>query len=183
MDRLTAMQTFVKVIETGSFSAAARRLRVGQPAVSKAVAQLEERLGLSLLLRSSRSFSATEAGQICYEHARLAIAQADEAELSARGVGDVIGRAEHFPDRLAGIDRPRRCIASTARRSGKGLVPSTGEQRAHPRFLQYDDRARSTLCAADARQLVDVLNRVNRIRPIFQPFRDRGERVGTPFAR
>jgi DNA-binding transcriptional LysR family regulator len=87
MDRLAAMQTFVKVIETGSFSAAARQLRVGQPAVSKAVAQLEERLGLSLLLRSSRSFSATEAGQIFYEHARLAIAQADEAELSARGVG------------------------------------------------------------------------------------------------
>jgi hypothetical protein len=106
MDRLTAMQTFVKVIETGSFSAAARQLRVGQPAVSRAVAQLEERLGLSLLLRSSRSFSATEAGQIFYEHARLAIAQADEAELAARGVGDVISRAEHFPDRLAAsIDR------------------------------------------------------------------------------
>ena len=87
MDRLAAMQTFVKVIETGSFSAAARQLRVGQPAVSKTVAQLEERLGLSLLLRSSRSFSATEAGQIFYEHAKLAIARADEAELAARGAG------------------------------------------------------------------------------------------------
>ena len=87
MDRLAAMQTFVKVVETGSFSAAARQLRVGQPAVSKTVAQLEERLGLSLLLRSSRSFSATEAGQIFYEHARLAIAQAEEAELAARGIG------------------------------------------------------------------------------------------------
>jgi DNA-binding transcriptional LysR family regulator len=87
MDRLAAMQTFVKVIETGSFSAAARQLRVGQPAVSKTVAQLEERLGLPLLLRSSRSFSATEAGQAFYEHAKLAIAQADEADLAARGVG------------------------------------------------------------------------------------------------
>src|ERR1700677_637329 len=87
MDRLAAMQTFVKVVETGSFSAAARQLRVGQPAVSKTVAQLEERLGLSLLLRSSRSFSPTEAGQNFYEHARLAIAQADEAELAARGAG------------------------------------------------------------------------------------------------
>ena len=87
MDRLAAMQTFIKVIETGSFSAAARQLRVGQPAVSKTVAQLEERLGLSLLLRSSRSFSATEAGQIFYEHAKLAIAQVDEAELAARGAG------------------------------------------------------------------------------------------------
>src|SRR5206468_2061981 len=82
---LAAMQTFIKVIETGSFSAAARQLRVGQPAVSKMVAQLEERLGLLLLLRSSRSLSATEAGQIFYEHAKLAIAGADQAELAARG--------------------------------------------------------------------------------------------------
>jgi DNA-binding transcriptional LysR family regulator len=87
MDRLVAMQTFVKVIDTGSFSAAARQLRVGQPAVSKTVAQLEQRLGVPLLLRSSRSFSATEAGQLFYEHAKLALAQADEAELAARGAG------------------------------------------------------------------------------------------------
>jgi DNA-binding transcriptional LysR family regulator len=87
MDRLAAMQAFVKVIETGSFSAAARQLRVGQPAVSKTVAQLEKHLGLPLLLRSPRSFSPTEAGQRFYEHAKLAIAQADEAELAARGAG------------------------------------------------------------------------------------------------
>src|SRR6267142_4087329 len=87
MDRLGAMQTFVKVMETGSFSAAARQLRIGQPAVSKTVAQLEQRLGVPLLLRTSRSFSVTEAGQHFYEHAKLAIAQADEAELAARGAG------------------------------------------------------------------------------------------------
>jgi DNA-binding transcriptional LysR family regulator len=87
MDRLAAMQTFVRVIDTGSFSAAARQLRVGQPAVSKAVAQLEQRLGAPLLLRTSRSFRITEAGQLFYEHAKLAIAQADEAELAARGAG------------------------------------------------------------------------------------------------
>ncbi|HEY1940495.1 MAG TPA: LysR family transcriptional regulator [Roseiarcus sp.] len=93
MDRLAAMQTFVKVIETGSFSAAARQLRLGQPAVSKTVAQLEERLGTSLLLRSSRSFSATEAGRIFYERAKLAIAEVDEAELAARGAGaGLVGR-------------------------------------------------------------------------------------------
>lgn len=44
MDRLTAMETFVHVVETGSFSAAAKRLGIGQPAVSKSVAQLEARL-------------------------------------------------------------------------------------------------------------------------------------------
>jgi DNA-binding transcriptional LysR family regulator len=81
------MQTFVKVIETGSFSAAARQLRLGQPAISKTVAQLEERLGLPLLLRSSRRLSVTEAGQIFYDHAKVTIAQAEEAELAARGAG------------------------------------------------------------------------------------------------
>ena len=45
MDRLASMETFVRVVETGSFSGAARQLRVGQPAVSKSVAQLEEYLG------------------------------------------------------------------------------------------------------------------------------------------
>jgi DNA-binding transcriptional LysR family regulator len=93
MDRLAAMQTFVTAIESGSFSAAARRLRVGQPAVSKMIAQLEDRLGVSLLLRSSRSFSVTEAGRTFYERAKIAIAEADDAELVARGVGaGLVGR-------------------------------------------------------------------------------------------
>lgn len=87
MDRLSAMETFVRVVETGSFSAAARQLRVGQPAVSKTVAQLENRLGVRLLLRSSRRLAPTEAGQNFYERARRAIEEADEAELAARGAG------------------------------------------------------------------------------------------------
>lgn len=85
MDRLTAMETFVGVIEAGSFSAAARRLRVGQPAVSKSIAQLEERLGVRLLLRSTRGLSPTDAGQQFYERAKRAIEEADEADQAARG--------------------------------------------------------------------------------------------------
>jgi len=85
MDRLAAMEVFVRVVETGSFSAAARHLRVGQPAVSKTVAQLEERLGVRLLLRSSRGLMPTEAGQNFYERAKRAIEEADEADLAARG--------------------------------------------------------------------------------------------------
>jgi DNA-binding transcriptional LysR family regulator len=44
MDRLAAMEAFVLVVDTGSFSAAARRLNVGQPSISNLVAQLEDRL-------------------------------------------------------------------------------------------------------------------------------------------
>jgi DNA-binding transcriptional LysR family regulator len=87
MDRLGAMEAFVRVIETGSFSAAARQLRVGQPAVSKTIAQLEERLGVRLLLRSSHGLTPTEAGQSFYERAKRAIEEADEADLAARGAG------------------------------------------------------------------------------------------------
>jgi DNA-binding transcriptional LysR family regulator len=87
MDRLAAMETFVRVVETGSFSAAARTLNVGQPAVSKTVAQLEERLGVRLLIRSTRGLSPTEAGLSFYDRAKRSIEEAEEAELAARGAG------------------------------------------------------------------------------------------------
>jgi DNA-binding transcriptional LysR family regulator len=87
MDRLAAMETFVLVVDTGSFSAAARRLNVGQPAVSKVVAQLEDRLGVKLLVRTTRGLTATEAGLNYYERARRSVEEADEAELAARGAG------------------------------------------------------------------------------------------------
>ncbi|MBZ9668515.1 LysR family transcriptional regulator [Mesorhizobium sp. B2-1-8] len=87
MDRLSAMEAFVLVIDSGSFSAAARRLNVGQPAVSKSVAQLEDRLGVKLLLRSPRGLAPTEAGLNFYERARRSIEEAEEAELAARGAG------------------------------------------------------------------------------------------------
>ncbi|WP_192553105.1 LysR family transcriptional regulator [Pseudomonas sp. IzPS59] len=86
MDRLAAMETFVYVVETGSFSAAARRLNIGQPAVSKTIAQLETRLGVRLLLRSTRGLTPTEAGLAFFERARRALEEADEADNAARGV-------------------------------------------------------------------------------------------------
>ena len=85
MDRLAALEIFVQVVDTGSFSAAARQRRIGQPAVSKAVVQLEQWLGVSLLLRSTRSVVPTEAGQIFYERAKRTIEEADEAVMAAQG--------------------------------------------------------------------------------------------------
>jgi DNA-binding transcriptional LysR family regulator len=88
MDRMTAMETFVTVVDAGSFSAAARRLKLGQPAVSKSIAQLEEHLGARLLLRSTRGLAPTDAGQRFYEHARRAIDEADQAEQAVRESSD-----------------------------------------------------------------------------------------------
>jgi len=84
MDRMTAMETFVAVVEAGSFTAAARRLKLGQPAVSKSVAQLETQLGTRLLLRSTRGLTPTDAGLRFYEHARRALDEADLAEQAVR---------------------------------------------------------------------------------------------------
>jgi DNA-binding transcriptional LysR family regulator len=79
------MEAFVRVMETGSFSSAARQLQVGQPAVSKLIAQLEDRLGVRLLLRSTHGLTPTEAGQSFYERAKRSLEEADEADLAARG--------------------------------------------------------------------------------------------------
>jgi DNA-binding transcriptional LysR family regulator len=87
MDRLSAMETFVHVVETGSFSAAAKRLGIGQPAVSKSIAQLEARLAVRLVMRSTRGLTPTEAGLAFFERAKRAIDAANEADDAARGAG------------------------------------------------------------------------------------------------
>jgi DNA-binding transcriptional LysR family regulator len=87
MNPLATMDVFVRVVDTRSFSGAARQLRVGQPAISKAITQLEERLGVRLLLRSTHGLTATEAGRNYYEHAKRAVEEAAEADRSARGAG------------------------------------------------------------------------------------------------
>src|SRR6201996_1549504 len=87
MNRLAAMDAFVRVVDTGSFTGAARQLRIGQPAVSKMIAQLEGRVGVRLLLRTTQGLTATEAGETYYGHARRAIEEADAAEQNARGAG------------------------------------------------------------------------------------------------
>lgn len=88
MDR--GMQTLVRVIDTGSFSAAARQLGVGQPAVSKAVAQLEKALGVKLLTRTTRGLSPTESGRRYYALAIRALEAAAEAEAAARDAGAAV---------------------------------------------------------------------------------------------
>jgi DNA-binding transcriptional LysR family regulator len=87
MDRQFAMEAFVRVIDTGSFSGAARQMQMGQPAVSKAIAQLEAWLGVRLLLRSTRSLTPTEAGQNYYVRAKRSLEEAEEAVLAARSAG------------------------------------------------------------------------------------------------
>src|SRR6202167_4249869 len=67
VDKFDAMQMFVRVIEKGSFSAVAKERGIGQPAVSKQIAGLEDELGTELIHRTSRSIPLTEAGREFYE--------------------------------------------------------------------------------------------------------------------
>src|SRR5579859_6815410 len=80
MDRMGAISLFVRVVDAGSFSAVARTLGVGQPAVSKQIAALEAHLGAQLLQRTSRSLTVTEAGRDFYESAVRVMSDVDAAE-------------------------------------------------------------------------------------------------------
>ncbi|MGE5524610.1 MAG: LysR family transcriptional regulator [Rhodospirillaceae bacterium] len=84
MDKLRAMQTFVRVVETGSFSAVARESNSTQSAVSKQVFALERALGARLLTRTTRSLALTEEGERYFEQVRRLVAEVAEAESVVR---------------------------------------------------------------------------------------------------
>ena len=99
MDRLDAMQAFVRVIEKGSFSAVAKERGIGQPAVSKQISALEDELGTELIHRTSRSIALTEAGRDFYESALRIL---DDFENAASR----IGRGQTAPKGLIRVTVP-----------------------------------------------------------------------------
>ena len=86
MDRFQMMTVFVAVAEEEGFAAGARRLGMSPPAVTRAVAALEERLGVKLLNRTTRYVRTTEAGQRYLEDARRILAEAQAADEAAAGI-------------------------------------------------------------------------------------------------
>ncbi len=99
MDRLDAMQVFIRVVEKGSFSAVAKERGIGQPAVSKQLSSLENELGTELIHRTSRSIALTEAGRDFYESA-LRIVEDFESATSR------IGRGQTAPKGLIRVTVP-----------------------------------------------------------------------------
>ena len=85
MDRLDAMQAFVTVADLRGFAPAARKLGLSPSAVTRLVAALEERLGVRLLQRTTRSMALTDAGARYLERARRILSDVEEAENSAEG--------------------------------------------------------------------------------------------------
>jgi DNA-binding transcriptional LysR family regulator len=83
MDPLDGIAAFARVVDSGSFSAAARRLNVSKSAISAHVQRLEARLGVRLLNRTTRRLSLTEAGAAYYRHCARILAEAEAAEQAA----------------------------------------------------------------------------------------------------
>ncbi|MGF1699574.1 LysR substrate-binding domain-containing protein [Photobacterium makurazakiensis] len=84
MDQLGAMRVFLRVIQTGSFSAAAREQSTSQATISKKISALEDKLGVKLITRTSRELSLTQAGQEYYNHCGNILQEIDEVEASVR---------------------------------------------------------------------------------------------------
>jgi DNA-binding transcriptional LysR family regulator len=85
MDRLESMSTFVAVVDAGSLSAAARRMRMPLSTVSRKVAELEEHLKTRLLNRSTRRLTLTDAGRDYHAACKLVLEEIGEAERAAAG--------------------------------------------------------------------------------------------------
>lgn len=85
MDRFRELTTFAAVAEAGAFNAAARRLKMSPPAVTRLVTALETRLGVQLFTRTTRQVALTEAGARLREDALRILAELEEAETAASG--------------------------------------------------------------------------------------------------
>ena len=92
VNRFGEMEVFVRVVEQGGFSAAARACRMTPSAVSKLVARLEARLGVRMVNRSTRRFQLTPEGAAFYERSVAVLADLDEAEREASSGAQPSGR-------------------------------------------------------------------------------------------
>ena len=86
MDRLQTMEVFAAVAEEGAFARAAKRLNMSPPAVTRAIARLEARLGCRLLHRTTRSLRLSDAGERYLADARRILSEIEEAERHAAGI-------------------------------------------------------------------------------------------------
>ncbi len=125
MDRFHELSVFVAVAEEAGFAAGARRLRLSPPAVTRAVAALEERLGVRLLARTTRQVRLTEAGRRYLEDARRILAEVQAADDAAAGINAA----------------PRGAIAVTA-------PVLFGRMFVVPRIVEYLERFPDTQVAA-----------------------------------
>jgi DNA-binding transcriptional LysR family regulator len=125
------LAVFVRAAESGSFSRAGRELGLSQPSVSRIIGELEARLGVKLLLRTTRRITLTDAGALFLDRARDILAEIEDAEDAARGL-----------DSLRGIIR----LAIPVAYGTRAVIPLL------PKFLAAHPLLRVELSVVDARQ-------------------------------
>lgn len=130
-DRLQELTVFVRAAESGSFSRAARELGLSQPSVSRIIGELEARLGVKLLLRTTRQITATDAGALFLDRAREILTEVEDAEDAARGL-----------DSLRGIIR----LAIPVLYGTREIIPRL------PKFLAAHPMLQVEMAVVDARQ-------------------------------
>jgi DNA-binding transcriptional LysR family regulator len=114
---LNQIQVFVRVVQAGSFSAAARQLATPKSTISRRISELEQQVGARLLQRTTRKLGLTDAGRIFHEHALRIVAEVEEAS-------HAVGRTQAAP---------RGLLRATAPLSFGMLGPIVAEYlRAHP---------------------------------------------------
>lgn len=148
MDRLASLQVFIRVVETGSFSRAAADLGLTQPTATKAVAEVEARLGARLLHRTTRGVTPTEVGVLFYER--------------CKGIAHAVEEAENLATLLQTDASGTLRISASVAFGRRVLVPRVMRyMREHPRVqveLSFDDRYVNLV-----EQGVDVAIRMGRL--------------------
>lgn len=91
MDLFAQMTTFVKVVDAGKLSTAARALRMSLPAVSRQISALEEEVGGPLILRTTRTLTVTDGGRRYYEHCLRVLREVEAAQSSVRAGKTIAG--------------------------------------------------------------------------------------------
>ena len=139
-DRIELMQTFVRIVEAGSLSAAAAQMGATQPTVSRRLQALERSLGLRLLQRSTHAMKLTEDGARCFERAKDLLGRWDAFEADLRGASDV-------PDGLL------RVVVPHAFGQQQLVAPLAEYLRQHPRvaveWLLHDGTPNFTASGID----------------------------------
>ncbi|GGD97822.1 LysR family transcriptional regulator [Caballeronia grimmiae] len=151
MDRFQELTAFVAVVEAGGFSAAARRIGDSQSAISKSVSALENRLGVQLLKRSTRSVTLTDQGRTYYERTRPLLDEIAQAD----------GELMNSTLELSGLVR----IATSATFGRLHVLPLI------PELLARHPKLRLDVILSDGVQdlLADGIDLAIRINPVSSP--------------
>jgi DNA-binding transcriptional LysR family regulator len=130
-DRLQELAVFVRAAESGSFSRAGRELGLSQPSKSRNIGEMEARLGVTLLLRTTRRITLTDAGALFLDRAREILSEIEDAEDAARGRDSLRGTIRLALPIMYGI---------------RAIIPRL------PKFLSSHPELRVEMSVVDARQ-------------------------------